>query len=716
MILKGVAACGQRMLIAAMRTSFVALLFLVGVYLSHEIVTLPKLGVYSSVSSKQIAMRYEAPQCGYNATGLDVGGYNATAVGGFGGIGQYLILSNSRGETDLHSTLRNFKADIYRIEIIGATGASEVSVETGNRRKRSVYYEMQSAIMFLMPPFLLRAFTLGVLWPSLGRLLVNVQNDNCTTGLVTSHLEHIAAAAVTAQLMDALDREGGTIGYRHELNGTAWHRDTIDWNMFDCMTYDEEPWDVPSVRVSRLEWVTCSERSPEWSKPTVGFFVLDLFLSLLFVGFIFTALHRPFMTIVDELADHEVKELQDDIRTGNFPSGAQLDIARSIFDQFDDNLNAEGGEDKLKSDDINLLTYRPLMLIDFIVSDPINCMFVGPWPLDHHFNDKHQWVRSSWAPFGDALVSAFFHWVFIIVVGMPLVFLAMMLGCKPEDEYEFAAVQCSQRPLSSYILYFLWIKDLFGFLYCATHYLQLEGPRKKQVTDTLCGSLVEGTKGLFYTLIQLITVPVRWIALLLIGMTAVCSAGYMFNVISWMVLTILLKPSIAITAITLLAVPVAYAFFSFMALQKMQQAILGSKEVKNTHATLKRYGLRTQDIIMAVLLGLILIVTLVVWCVLGFALFTNSLDNPASIVPALGLLGGSASGAGKDVQGFQKKIDSSTSGITGQFHAVDDVEAAARNMEGAAEAELATECAAGIAQSGPSPASPTPPSPEVAEE
>eukprot|EP00967_Tisochrysis_lutea_P102624 scaffold154619_cov32-Tisochrysis_lutea.AAC.3 len=76
--------------------------------------------------------------------------------------------------------------------------------------------------------------------------------------------------------------------------------------MFDCMTYDEEPWDVPSVRVSRLEWVTCSERSPEWSKPTVGFFVLDLFLSLLFVGFIFTALHRPFMTIVDELADHEV--------------------------------------------------------------------------------------------------------------------------------------------------------------------------------------------------------------------------------------------------------------------------------------------------------------------------------------------------------------------------------------------------------------------------
>eukprot|EP00962_Isochrysis_galbana_P008612 scaffold2398_cov139-Isochrysis_galbana.AAC.2 len=51
-----------------------------------------------------------------------------------------------------------------------------MSPSAGGRRGRSVYYEMQSSIMFLMPPFLLRAFTLGVLWPSLGRLLlVNVQ-------------------------------------------------------------------------------------------------------------------------------------------------------------------------------------------------------------------------------------------------------------------------------------------------------------------------------------------------------------------------------------------------------------------------------------------------------------------------------------------------------------------------------------------------------------
>eukprot|EP00967_Tisochrysis_lutea_P102627 scaffold154619_cov32-Tisochrysis_lutea.AAC.6 len=60
-----------------------------------------------------------------------------------------------------------------------------------------------------------------------------------------------------------------------------------------------------------------------------------------------------------------------------------------------------------------------------------------------------------------------------------------------------------------------------------------------------------------------------------------------------MVLTILLKPSIAITAITLLAVPVAYAFFSFMALQKMQQAILGSKEVRLERACIAPHRLQS---------------------------------------------------------------------------------------------------------------------------
>eukprot|EP00962_Isochrysis_galbana_P000001 scaffold2_cov110-Isochrysis_galbana.AAC.1 len=96
-----------------------------------------------------------------------------------------------------------------------------------------------------------------------------------------------------------------------------------------------------------------------------------------------------------------------------------------------------------------------------------------------------------------------------------------------------------------------------------------------------------------------------------------------------------------------------------------------ARQAKDVHATLKRYGLRTQDILLTVAIGLLLIITLVCWCVLGFALFTNSLDNPASIVPALGLLGGSATGAGRDVTGFQKKVDAGSGALTGNLHAAE---------------------------------------------
>ena len=38
------------MLVAAMRISLVAFLFLMSIYMSHEIVTMPRLGTYSTIS------------------------------------------------------------------------------------------------------------------------------------------------------------------------------------------------------------------------------------------------------------------------------------------------------------------------------------------------------------------------------------------------------------------------------------------------------------------------------------------------------------------------------------------------------------------------------------------------------------------------------------------------------------------------------------------
>jgi hypothetical protein len=80
----------------------------------------------------------------------------------------------------------------------------------------------------------------------------------------------------------------------------------------------------------------------------------------------------------------------------------------------------------------------------------------------------------------------------------------------PQDEYEYASTACENRRFSMYILYFLWAKDAFGFLYCATHYLQLDGPRKSPPPAvTAMGALCNGLAALFYLLVACITVPVR---------------------------------------------------------------------------------------------------------------------------------------------------------------------------------------------------------------
>ena len=679
----GVAAFGQRMLVAAMRIALVASLFLLSVYLSREVVTKPRIGTYSSISSKQIAMKYEAPTCGFNVSGTDVtfasgGSYEANPTGGYGGISQYLVLSNSRGGTDLKEVLSSIEADVYRIELIGAgREGSETRTLGVGRRGRAVYYQMQSYIMFLMPPFLLRAFTMGVLWPSLARILVNVQEDSCTQELMNGERAHMAAAAVTSQIMDAMDRDGGRVGYRHVTNGTEeWHGDPVDWQLIECLTYDEEPEGVASVRVSQLEWITCEQGGPNWSKPTIGFFALDAVLSAMFVLFVFVALRAPFLHFADEVADNELRDFHRDLDDGLFPKGTpQASMARAVFSQF------AGEEDEDDDKGVNDLIRRPLMLVDFVVSDPVNCMFVGPVPLNYTYNDDRKWVPSKWSPFGDALASAFLHWLLITSVGMPLVLLAVLLGCKPVDEYEYAAAQCTERPAAMHILYFLWLKDLFGFLYCATHYLQLDG--RRAAGAGACGALRAGVG----MVTDLVTVPCRCIALALTGLTAFGSLAYVFNVVSWMVLTILLKPALAITVITLLAVPCAYVFFSFMTLLKMKDAILGSDQVKDTRAKLKRYGLRTQDILMTVFTGLMLIITLLCWVVLGFALFTNSLNNPASIVPALGMLGGAVQSGSKDVGAFQKKVQQQESQVTDRFTHNEDPNLARDAQEPAAVGE-----------------------------
>jgi flagellar basal body-associated protein FliL len=110
-----------------------------------------------------------------------------------------------------------------------------------------------------------------------------------------------------------------------------------------------------------------------------------------------------------------------------------------------------------------------------------------------------------------------------------------------------------------------------------------------------------------------------------------------------------------------------YVVLGAAGLFKAQQMIVGSQEKKKAAQKLKELNLRTQDIIAIVISGLVLLVMFAAFILLGFLLFTSSLDSPASIGPALGMLGGGVQQAQKtsakaqsQVGGAVEKIDTAT--------------------------------------------------------
>mmetsp|Transcript_42843 Transcript_42843/g.138997 ORF Transcript_42843/g.138997 Transcript_42843/m.138997 type:complete len:152 (-) Transcript_42843:424-879(-) len=110
-----------------------------------------------------------------------------------------------------------------------------------------------------------------------------------------------------------------------------------------------------------------------------------------------------------------------------------------------------------------------------------------------------------------------------------------------------------------------------------------------------------------------------------------------------------------------------YVVLGTAGLYKAQQMIVGSQEQKKVGQKLKEAGLRMQDIIAIVISGLVLLVMFAAFILLGFLLFTSSLDSPASIGPALGMLGGgvqqaqkASSKAQRQVSGAVEKVDKAT--------------------------------------------------------
>mmetsp|Transcript_6236 Transcript_6236/g.18737 ORF Transcript_6236/g.18737 Transcript_6236/m.18737 type:complete len:260 (+) Transcript_6236:1426-2205(+) len=189
------------------------------------------------------------------------------------------------------------------------------------------------------------------------------------------------------------------------------------------------------------------------------------------------------------------------------------------------------------------------------------------------------------------------------------------------------------------------------------------------------------------------TRQVRLPAKLLLIVTWVVSAMYCFNIIAWLVLSCILKPARAIAFLCLLAGPGMYVVLGAAGLFKAQQMIVGSQEKKKAAQKLKELNLRTQDIIAIVISGLVLLVMFAAFILLGFLLFTSSLDSPASIGPALGMLGGG-------VQQAQKTSSKAQSQVGGAVEKIDTARPSTRARARPRWSERLSETARGRARLG----------------
>lgn len=642
---------------------------------SYTICVSANLPTFSSQAIKQLQVAYNAPNC----TAFNTSSPN------------YLDVRTIKDSVDINAGLRNFRHDIYRFEFVDPV-----------LDERHHYYVLPNKITLLMPPFLMRAFTMAALWPSLGRIIISPDEHNCTQDFFFNGPEASFVGTVNTIADEGLDIEAPLIAKRVDIDlegrcdipdftgfsGKAclkevWHGDLIDWAIFSCHQDD-----VGEIALSKFEWLTCTSHPARWSKAEQGFFLMDAVLTIMFVSFVVNAVRKPAMFFIDEVADNELDAFQADIAKVDAvqeskaqdyrrrPTMLMWDvqqISKELVATFDDEDITQAPSQK--SD----LALRPLMLIDFIVSDPVRCMLVGPGPLSFvpRHSDQEGWeeeprVRGKCGWLGDGIVSAIIHFALIMVSGLPLMLFAIMLGCDSYDEYQLDhKAECIPRQSTRNVLMFLAFKDLVGCLYCISHYTRMERSKFDQ----------QGNK--ISTSTQTLCVMIRRCAFVAVGLCYMVSIGYILNVFSWLILSVLLKPAQAVTLLCCIASPILFVVLGAQRAGALREKVLNSQEFRNCkeqHKKLEEMGLTMKDIIILLIQGLLLIVTLVAWAVLGFLLFTSALDNPASVVPALSLLGGSAKSASGKLKQDQSKVNALSGQIGSQIH-VDPEAAASRDID-----------------------------------
>jgi len=151
-----------------------------------------------------------------------------------------------------------------------------------------------------------------------------------------------------------------------------------------------------------------------------AFGTLNVVLCVFFVFFVYVATSNTLIMVADDIADKEV----DELRATDYKDHPMKGMAQKwLLAKFDEtNASAaskKGGQASLHTDEegnlipdpVNPLLERPLFLIDFVLSDPVETAF-----------DLKQ-----------GAISACVHVGFVALGGAPIVLLGLLLSCSHEE-------------------------------------------------------------------------------------------------------------------------------------------------------------------------------------------------------------------------------------------------------------------------------------------
>ena len=122
-------------------------------------------------------------------------------------------------------------------------------------------------------------------------------------------------------------------------------------------------------------------------------------------------------------------------------------------------------------------------------------------------------------------------------------------------------------------------------------------------------------------------------------------------------LAILLKPSSSVNTLVLVSTPLVYCYLVASSLMKVRQKAVDRLKKEGEHTA--HAVLQTSDIVVAAGSGMLLLLCVVGWIILGLGLLNpQSTDPLASLLPTMGTVGAAMGRAKSMLDQKQKQVDS----------------------------------------------------------